>query len=92
MSTDDRPKLPRFIVSITDTQTVRDGVALNVAQGSNDINDFLRFIPLKKRKKNNPGRTEFEAIMWWFNEQIARLNKTTPTELTFNDEGKEGEL
>lgn len=84
---------PRFVLSITDTQTILDGPqgkqTLNIGIGADSLNDFMKFIPKSKRKEDNPGRTEFEAMMFWFAGQVNELNKKKPAgEIKFTDQGK----
>lgn len=83
--------IPRFVLTITDTQTTGNGgVQMNLGIGADRLGDFVKFIPEAKRKQKNPGRNEFEAMLWFFAEQVAEV-AGTKNDLEFNSEGKEGE-
>lgn len=68
--------VPRFVLSITDTKTTVKGgngeEYLNIAIGSDKLSDFVKTIPKVERK--NRGRTEFEAMLWFFADQTAKAD------------------
>lgn len=63
---------PRFVLSLTDTHTKINGpggdMNLNIGIGADSLSDFTKPIPFKKRK--NAGRSEVEAMLLWFQEQV----------------------
>lgn len=83
--------VPRFVFTLTDTQTIVDGPqgrqALNIGISSDVLSDFVKFIPKNKRKDGNPGRTEVEAMLWWFTQEVNRLGQPTKPP-KFNDQGR----
>lgn len=64
------------MLSITDTYTTIEGpvgeqhMAINIA--ADRLSDFTKKIPAHRRR--NAGRTEFEAMMVFFGEQVEKAN------------------
>lgn len=65
--------IPRFVVSITDTQTVTGGQYFAISAGADHLEDFFRLVP--KAKRTPYGRTELQAMFKFFEEKIAELDK-----------------
>lgn len=69
--------IPRYVLSITDTKTTIEGKNgaeyLNVSIASDKLSDFVKTIT--KDKRTNRGRTEFEAMLWFFADQTAKADK-----------------
>lgn len=69
--------IPRFVVSITDTQTVTGGQYFAISAGADHLEDFFRLIP--KAKRTNSCRTELQAMFKYFEEKVTELD-TNPWE------------
>lgn len=94
--TPEESRIPRFVLSLTDTETwVNDANGhhqFNIGIGADKLSDFTKFIHKRDRKKGNPGRTEFEAMIWWFRNEVDAINKDIQeAKLEFDDSGREQE-
>ena len=69
--------IPRFVVSITDTQTVTGGQYFAISAGADRLEDFQRLIP--KAKRANQCRTELQNMFWHMKQAIEEL-ETRPWE------------
>lgn len=88
--------IPRFVISITDTQTVTGNQYFTVSIAADEskngdweyLGDFFRVVPKAKRTKY--GRTELQAMMKYFEEKIKELDEKpyepmTPIEELVNE-------
>jgi len=64
--------IPRFVVSITDTQTVTGGQYLSISAGADSLDDFNRLIP--KKKRTNEARTELQNMFLHMKKTVADLD------------------
>lgn len=69
-------KIPRFVLTITDTQTEITGnngpQHMSISIAADSLTDFARTIP--KAKRQNWGHNEFQAMMIFFAEQVSKAN------------------
>ena len=69
--------IPRFVLSLTDTHTIVEGpegdqyYSINIA--ADKLKDFNRLIP--KAKRTNTARTEWQALLEFFQEAVDDLHK-----------------
>ena len=71
-------QVPRFVLSLTDTQTTIEGANgkeyMNISIASDKLSDFVKHIPVKKRQ--NAGHNEFQAMLEFFADQVAKTDLT----------------
>ncbi len=60
--------IPRFVVSITDTQTVVGGQYYSINAGADNLDEFNRLIP--KKKRTNEARTELQNMFWHMKQAV----------------------
>lgn len=65
--------IPRFVVTITDTQTVTGGQYFAISAGADSLADFNRLIP--KSKRTNECRTELQNMFWHMQKGIEELDQ-----------------
>jgi hypothetical protein len=74
--TSSNEKIPRFVLSITDTQTQITGENgpqhMSISIAADSLTDFTRVIP--KADRQNYGKNEFQAMMIFFADQVAKSN------------------
>lgn len=61
--------IPRFVLSITDTQTVIANQYYSINVGVDNIDDLNRLIP--KKKRTNEARTELQNVLLHFKQAVA---------------------
>lgn len=65
--------IPRFVVSITDTQTIHNDQYYSINVGADSLDDFTRLIP--KKKRTNEARTELQNMFYHMRTTIEELDK-----------------
>lgn len=84
---------PRFVLSLTDTQTVVGNQYFSVSIGDDKLSSFNRLLP--KKMRTNTVRTEYQAMFEFFKKAIKDLDKQpyekieTPEFLKTEDNGEE---
>lgn len=84
---------PRFVLTLTDTQTVRGGQYYSVSIGDDKLSSFNRLLP--KSMRTNTVRTEYQAMHAFFAKAIKDLDKQpyekieTPEFMKTKDTGEE---
>jgi len=68
MSKKKKQDIPRFALTLVDTETMLGDRYLTVSIGADKLMDFVKSIPEAKRV--NPGETEFNAMLYFFQEQV----------------------
>ena len=61
--------IPRFVLSITDTQTVIGNQYYSINVGVDNVDDLNRLIP--KKKRTNEARTELQNVLLHFKQAVA---------------------
>lgn len=64
---------PRFVLSLTDTQTVVGDQYFSVSIGDDKLSSFNRLLP--KKMRTNTVRTEYQAMFAFFTKAIKDLDK-----------------
>lgn len=70
--------VPRFVVSITDTQTVMGDRFYSISAGAETLQDFFKLIP--KKKRTNEARTELQNMFVHMQKAVDDLEKDFVTE------------
>jgi len=82
--------VPRFVVSITDTQTVMGDRFYSISAGADSLADFNKLIP--KSKRTNEARTELQNMLLHMQQAVDDLEKDFVTEAEIvegEEDGKE---
>lgn len=79
--------IPRFVLSITDTQTVIANQYYSINVGVDNIDDLNRLIP--KKKRTNDARTELQNVLLHFKQAVADFdNKPFEAEVVSDEDAK----
>lgn len=76
--------IPRFVVSITDTQTVVGGKYFSINVGADRLEDFTRLIP--KKKRTTEARTELQNMMLHMKQAVADFDHNYESEIVAKEE------
>lgn len=82
--------IPRFVISITDTQTVMGDRFYSISAGADSLADFNKLIP--KSKRTNEARTELQNMLLHMQQAVDDLEKDFVTEAEIvegEEDGKE---
>lgn len=79
--------IPRFVVTITDTQTIMGDRFYSISAGADNLQDFFKLIP--KKKRTNEARTELQNMFVHMQKAVDDLDEE-PYEK--HEEVSEGEI
>ena len=70
--------IPRFVISITDTQTIMGDRFYSISAGADTLEQFNKLIP--KKKRTNEARTELQSMLLHMKQAVDDLEKDFVTE------------
>jgi len=82
--------IPRFVISITDTQTIMGDRFYSISAGADTLEQFNKLIP--KKKRTNEARTELQSMLLHMQQAVDDLEKDFVTEAEIvegEEDGKE---
>jgi len=81
--------IPRFVISITDTQTIMGDRFYSISAGADTLEQFNKLIP--KKKRTNEARTELQSMLLHMKQAVDDLEKDFVTEAEIVEPNVEGE-